>query len=307
MRHAGPAGARDQAVRRPLHRRERREEVQGQDQDREGVEQRARDDLADAEDAAERFLRQRRVLDVVLGLLDVVVTVVEVVQRPRLLQQVEPVGGVPDQAVDLVGDDRDDREADAGDREDHQQEHHADRQTAPQAAAHEPLDQRVQADGDEHRDQQQDQHRAGLAERVPQSPGDQYAEGREEPEHERVRPPQRRTGQPHADVRVPLLDQQLLGEVVLLRMLSPVGSLLRVLLGLVRVLLGLVGFVRRLVRLPRSLPSLTSRLVRRPAATVASSAESSALPAATVASSAESSALPAASCRFVGGVLGLVG
>src|SRR4051794_39726387 len=40
---AGPAGARDQAVRRPLHRRKRREEVQRQDQDRESVEQCARD------------------------------------------------------------------------------------------------------------------------------------------------------------------------------------------------------------------------------------------------------------------------
>ena len=199
---AGPPGARDQAVRRPLHRRKRREEVQRQDQDRERVEQCASDDLADAEDAAERALGEGRVLDVVLGLLDVVVAVVELVQRFGLLQQVKPVGRVPDQAVDLVGDHRDDREPDTDNREDHQQEHHADRQTTLQAAAHEPLDQRVQTDRDEHRDQQQDQDRAGLAECVPEAPGNEYSECGEEPEDERVRTPQGRTGEAHADVRV---------------------------------------------------------------------------------------------------------
>ena len=84
---------------------------------------------------------------------------------------------------------------------------------------------------------------------------------------------QRRTRLSHADIRVPLLDQQL--EVVLgrlLRVLSPAGRLFRI-------LLGLIGFIRRLVRRTRSLPSLTSRLIR----------------------------LAGGDCGFVGGVVGLVG
>src|SRR5215211_2106794 len=88
-RDARTTTGRNQAVRRALHRRERREEVQRQDQDREGGEEGVGNDFADAEDAAERTLRQRRVLDVVLRLLDELVALVEVVQRPRLLQQLE--------------------------------------------------------------------------------------------------------------------------------------------------------------------------------------------------------------------------
>ena len=95
---------------------------------------------------------------------------------------------------------------------------------AAQAAGDEPLDDRAETDREEHGDDDQDDDAAGLDDRLDEEPGDEDAQGAEEPEHERRVPADRSAETAELRVRSVAVD------LPLERLHGPLGRA-RVLLG----------------------------------------------------------------------------
>ena len=203
---------------------------------------------ADAEGAAEHLLAEVAVLDVVAHLGDDVVLVVELLHLLVGLQVVEPPGRVAGDLGDLLADHRSDRDHEEREHADHHDEHEQDREPAPQTAAHEELDDRVEPDRQEHRHHQQDQDRGDAQQLLGQEDRDEGAERTEEADVE-GRVPQQcrgRDGRLDRDVRRRrgLVDHEVGGVVDLLGDVR--GGLRRLLRGVGR-RLGPVGIVADLL------------------------------------------------------------
>ncbi len=133
-----------------------------------------------------RPLMKSPLADVLLELVDDLVLVVEVLDPLVALEPVEPARDVVAQRGDLVADDRHDRHDEQGDRAERGDDDQGDRERAPHVAALEELHRRVEAGGEEQRDDDQHQHGADADHRLEEEPRQERAQGAHEADVERV-------------------------------------------------------------------------------------------------------------------------
>jgi hypothetical protein len=169
-----------------LDRVQRGQEVERQHDHDERVAEGAEDRQAHSHHAAEESLGDLSAGDVVLGLADDVVLLVPPLDLPVVQQLVEVLRRVLGQGGDLVGHHWRDGEHEQrkGGEETERDEQHG---IAPaDSSTGDPDDDRVEAEGDEERDDDQHDHRAGSQDQATQPVGEQGTGGQQETGDERV-------------------------------------------------------------------------------------------------------------------------
>ena len=181
----------DELIEAALDARERRDEVEREDQDDDGAGHPRRDANADGEyPAADR--REIEVLDRELGLIEQICyreprqRALHVLCDASIRDSIDQPGHRLDGVLHLLGDDRDDREDQSGEHSKNGNQHGQDGEPAREPVLLEPGHQRVESQGQEQRGTDVREDGRERADRGADAHGDKHAESTEQAESERV-------------------------------------------------------------------------------------------------------------------------